>query len=203
MAQEAGRRSFWERAQQLSQAAVRITSEHDLDRVLQGVVDSARGVIEARYAALGILNSDGMHLERFITSGMSPETHTHLGDSPTGHGILGLLIREPQPMRLRDLREHAKAFGFPEHHTPMKSFLGVPIVGRRGPIGNLYVTEKVGAVEFTQDDETFAVMLAAHAAVAVENARDHQEREALLAPVEEIAKLYECVPHESDLSVSR
>jgi len=180
MAQEADRRSFWERAQQLSQAAVRITSEHDLDRVLQEVVDSARGVIESRYAALGILNSDGTSLERFITSGMNAETHARLGESPSGQGILGLLIHDPQPVRFKNLREHAKAFGFPEHHTPMTSFLGVPIVGRRGPIGNLYVTEKVGAEEFTHDDETFAVMLAAHAAVAVENARDHQERESLL-----------------------
>jgi signal transduction histidine kinase len=180
MAHDADRRSFWERAQQLSQAAVRITSEHDLDRVLQEVVDSAREIIEARYAALGILNSEGTHLERFVTSGMSPESHARLDGSPTGQGILGLLIREPHPIRLRDLREHAKAFGFPEHHAPMKSFLGVPIVGRSGPIGNLYVTEKVGAAEFTQEDESFAVMLAAHASVAVENARDHQEREKLL-----------------------
>lgn len=180
MAHEADRRSFWERAQQLSQAAVRITSEHDLDFVLQEVVDSARRIIESRYAALGILDSDGTHLERFVTSGMTPETHARIEGSPSGQGILGLLIREPHPIRLRDLRMHAKAFGFPEHHVPMKSFLGVPIVGRHGPIGNLYVTEKIGTAEFTQEDESFAVMLAAHASVAVENARDHQEREKLL-----------------------
>ncbi|MGD8727032.1 MAG: GAF domain-containing sensor histidine kinase [Gemmatimonadales bacterium] len=180
MAKQAGRQDFWGRAEQLSKAAVRITSEHDLDRVLHEIVDSARSVIEARYAALGVLDPDGTQLERFVTSGMNPDAHARVGTPPTGHGILGLLIRDPRPMRLKDLREHAKSFGFPEHHSPMKSFLGVPILGRGGPIGNLYLTEKVGAEEFSQEDETFAVMLAAHAAVAVENARTHEERETLL-----------------------
>ncbi len=180
--EDAGQR-FWQRAEALSQAAVRITSEHDLDRVLQEVVDAACAVIEAKYAALGIIKHDASELERFVTSGMNPASHSQIGAPPIGRGILGLLIREPKPLRLQDLRKHAKAFGFPAHHMPMKSFLGVPIIGRTGPIGNLYVTEKVGAETFTQEDEAFATMLAAHAAVAVENARYHGEREQLLAKV--------------------
>lgn len=185
-AESADRRDFWRRAEALSRAAVRITSEHDLERVLQEVADSARAVIEARYAALGILDGTSSRLERFVTSGMSSEVHGRVGDPPSGRGILGLLIQEPTPLRLPDLRQHAKAFGFPDQHVPMKSFLGVPILGRDGPIGNLYLTEKIGAAEFTAEDESFAVMLAAHAAVAVENARYHEERESLLSELRDM-----------------
>jgi signal transduction histidine kinase len=175
-----GRREVWSRAQQLSQAAIRIASEHDLDRVLQEIADSAREVIDARFAALGVLDADGTHLNRFVTSGMSDESHDGADSLPTGRGILGLLIRDPRPLRLRDLTDHPQAFGFPAGHPPMHSFLGVPIIGRDGPIGNLYFTEKNGVREFSDEDETIAVMLAAHAAVAVENARFHAERESLL-----------------------
>jgi signal transduction histidine kinase len=177
--EDAGQR-FWQRAKTLSEAAVRITSEHDLDRVLQEVVDAARAVIEAKYAALGIIKHDTSELERFVTSGMGADVYSRIGAPPVGRGILGLLIKDPKPLRLEDLRAHAKAAGFPEHHMSMKSFLGVPIIGRNGPIGNLYVTEKIGAETFTSEDEAFAAMLAAHAAVAVDNARYHGEREHLL-----------------------
>jgi len=173
-------RAVWSRAQRLSQAAIRIASEHDVERVLQEIADSAREVIDAEFAALGVLDREGTHLARFVTSGIADEPRHAMGSLPTGRGILGLLIREPKPLRLRDLTAHPQAFGFPKGHPRMLSFLGVPILGRDGPIGNLYLTEKVGAEEFSAEDETIAVMLAAHAAVAVENARFHEEREELL-----------------------
>ncbi len=174
------RRAVWSRAQQLSQAAIRIASEHDVDRVLREIADSAREVIDARYVALGILDPGGTHLTRFVTSGAAEDLPHAIGSLPTGRGILGLLIRDPKPLRLSDLTTHPQAFGFPEGHPPMRSFLGVPIIGRDGPIGHLYLTEKIGGGEFSDEDETIAVMLAAHAAVAVENARSHEEREGLV-----------------------
>jgi signal transduction histidine kinase len=172
---------LWERIEQLSIAVIRITAEHELAKVLQEIADSARDVIGARYAAIGVLNVEGDALSQFVVSGVSDEEFARIGDLPTGKGILGVLIRKRKPLRLRRLADHPKSSGFPPNHPPMESFLGVPIVGRNGPIGNLYVTEKMGPPEFTREDEALAVMLAAHAAVAVENARLYEESEALLA----------------------
>ena len=170
----------WPRFERLSKATIRITAEHELDGVLQQVVDSACEVIGARYGALGVLNSSGDGLERFVVSGVTPEEHARIGDLPTGKGILGLLITEPRPLRLADMGDHPASCGFPKHHPPMSSFLGVPILGSEQPIGNLYLAEKRGGGSFTEEDESLAVMLAAHAAVAVENARSFEEREGLL-----------------------
>jgi signal transduction histidine kinase len=175
-----GTPQLWRRAERLVQAAIRITSQRDLDHVLREVVNSARELVDAKYAALGILDANRTHLERFITSGMTPADEAAVGPPPEGRGILGLLISDPKPLRIRDLTSHPKASGFPTGHPPMRSFLGVPIAGSRGPIGNLYFSEKIGAAEFTEEDEAYAVMLAAHASVAVENARYHADREALL-----------------------
>lgn len=172
--------TIWHRVEHLTRAAIRITAQYDLDRVLQEIVDSARTVVGARYAALGVLDETGDGLGQFIASGVTPEERARIGDPPRGTGILGILIRDPRPLRLKDLTAHHQASGFPRHHPAMTTFLGVPIVGRDGPIGNLYLTEKDGAKEFTEHDEAFAVMLAAHAAVAVENARFNAERERLL-----------------------
>lgn len=172
---------IWPRVQHLCQAVVRLTSMHELSPVLQEIVDSARTVIGARYAALGVLDTVGTSLTTFTTSGLTPEEREAIGTLPVGKGILGLLIKDPRPLRLAHLGSHPAAAGFPPHHPPMESFLGVPITGRHGPIGNLYLTEKEGAPEFSEQDEAIAVMLAAHAAVAVENARRHGEREELLS----------------------
>ncbi len=172
---------IWQRVEALCRAAILITAERDLDRVLQQIVDSARVVAGAKYAALGVLNDAGDALSQFIVSGVTPEEYARIGDLPTGKGILGVLIRTPRPLRLEDLTTHSRSSGFPPHHPHMSSFLGVPILGRDGPIGNLYLTEKEDAAAFTEEDEAFAVMLAAHAAVAVENARFHHERERLMA----------------------
>src|SRR6185437_6783832 len=103
-----------------------------------------------------------------------------IGEPPRGHGILGLVIREARPVRLPDLAKHPDSYGFPPHHPPMHSFLGVPIVGRRLIFGNLYLCEKIGAGAFTDEDEHIAVLLAATAAAAVENARLHEESARLL-----------------------
>ncbi len=171
---------IWQRVERLSQAAIRITAEHELDKVLQSVVDSAREVIGARYSALGVLAVDGSELETFVASGLPKAQHAMIGGTPTGKGVLGALIKDPRPLRVRDVSRDPRAYGFPAHHPHMRSFLGVPIVGRAGAIGNLYLADKLGSPEFTAEDEAFAVMLAAHAAVAVENARYYAEREGLL-----------------------
>ena len=171
---------IWQRVERLSQATIRITAEHELDKVLQSVVDAAREVIGARYAALGILSVDGVELETFVASGIPKDQHSMIGNAPTGKGVLGAVIKDPRPLRVRDVSRDPRAYGFPAHHPHMRSFLGVPIIGRSGAIGNLYLANKQGSPEFTIEDESFAVMLAGHAAVAVENARSFAEREDLL-----------------------
>lgn len=173
----------WERIRQLSEAVVALTAERELERVLQQVADSAREVMDARYAALGVLDERGEALARFLVSGVTPEQYERIGHLPSGKGILGVLIRDPRPLRLPDLTRYPESAGFPPHHPQMHSFLGVPILGRAGPIGNLYITEKRDGAEFTAQDEAIAVMFAAHAAVALTNARHHEERERLLREV--------------------
>src|SRR5260370_14258666 len=157
--------------ERLAAVSLRIHSEHTWERVFQEIADAARDVTGAKYAALGVLNDTGHELRSVVTSGLTPEQHAKIGALPRGHGILGLLIKEPKPIRLPDLSKHPKSYGFPPNHPPMKSFLGAPIVGRKGPMGNLYLTEKQGAEEFTAEDQALAVMLAAQSAVAQEHPR--------------------------------
>jgi GAF domain-containing protein len=113
------------------------------------VVQVAAEVIGARYAAIGVLVPDGRLFESFTTHGIDAEQRALIGALPRGHGVLGLVIRDPRPVRLPDLTKHPDSFGFPPHHPPMHSFLGVPIVGRRGVFGNLYLTEKIGSTSFS------------------------------------------------------
>jgi signal transduction histidine kinase len=174
------------RLERLVTLTLRIHSEHTLEKVFQSVADAACGVIGAKYAALGVLADDGKSLRTFVTSGMTPEDHTRIGALPHGRGVLGLLITDPRPIRLPNIKQHPKSFGFPPNHPPMKSFLGVPILGRSGPMGNLYVTEKIETPEFTEEDEAVAMMLAKQAAVAVENARLHEESATLLNEVRDM-----------------
>lgn len=148
-----------------------IFSRHDLDHVLQEVVDAARAVVGAQYAALGVLSEDGASLVQFVTSGLTEEARARIGDLPRGRGLLGQVIREPKPIRTADITRHPRRYGFPPNHPPMKSFLGVPVKGRARVFGNLYLTEKIGADEFDAEDEAIAVLLAAQAAVAVESAQ--------------------------------
>jgi signal transduction histidine kinase len=158
-----------------------VLSELDLEAVLQSVVEAARELTGARYAALGVLDPERRELERFINLGIDEETRRGIGNLPRGRGVLGELIREPKPLRLRDVERHPHAYGFPPGHPPMHSFLGVPIKVRGETYGNLYMTEKQGAEDFDERDEEAAVTLASWAGIAIENARLYttlSEREA-------------------------
>jgi nitrate/nitrite-specific signal transduction histidine kinase len=158
--------------------------------VLHHIVESAVVLVNARYGALGVLDETGTRLSQFVPVGMDSETRRAIGSLPKGHGILGLLIVDPKPIRLPDLREHPDSYGFPPNHPPMKSFLGVPIRVRGQVFGNLYLTDKISAEVFTDIDEELVVGLAAAAGVAIENARLHlRVRElALLEERERIAR---------------
>ena len=158
-----------ERLSALLDAVVGVGSDLDLRSTLHRIVVAACRLAGARYAALGVIGPDGKLIE-FITEGMSVTEHERIGDLPTGRGILGLLIDEPKPVRLRDIAEHPRSYGFPAHHPVMRSFLGVPIRIRDQVFGNLYLTEKRGAAEFTEDDEETMVALAVAAGVAIDNA---------------------------------
>ena len=169
-----------QRFERLFSAGVAIFSERSLEGVLQHIADSARDVVGAKYAALGVIGEDGSSLVQFVTSGIDAELRDRIGELPKGRGLLGLVIREARPIRSTDINRHPERYGFPPHHPPMKSFLGVPVAARGQVFGNLYLTEKLGSPEFTDDDEAMAVLLAAQAAVAVENARLHEASEGLL-----------------------
>ena len=153
-----------------------LTTELDQRIVLDRVLEAAREVTGARYAALGILNEQHSALEQFLTAGVDEATHRAIGDLPRGRGVLGALIEHPQPLRLADVGQHPSSYGFPAGHPPMRSFLGVPIVIRGQAWGNLYLTEKAGG-EFTESDEEAAVILADWAAIAIENARLYESSE--------------------------
>jgi signal transduction histidine kinase len=158
---------------QLLQAVLSIGSGLDLHAVLQRITEAAVELVDARYGALGVLDESGTRLAEFLTVGLDADERARIGHLPEGHGILGLLIVEPRPIRLPDLREHADSYGFPENHPPMRSFLGVPVRVRGEVFGNLYLTDKTSAEVFTDVDEELVVALAGAAGVAIENARLH------------------------------
>lgn len=160
-----------ERLRALVAAVLAIGSDLDLPVVLRHMVESAVTLIDARYGALGVLDAAGLGLSEFVNVGMSPEQIVAIGHLPEGHGILGLLTLEPKPLRLVDLGAHPDSYGFPDHHPPMRSFLGVPVRVRGQVFGNLYLTDKLGADEFSEEDEILAVALAGAAGVAIENTR--------------------------------
>ncbi|MFN8163358.1 MAG: GAF domain-containing sensor histidine kinase [Solirubrobacterales bacterium] len=160
-----------ERFKRLLDVGADLLSELDLEAVLHSVVEAARELTGAEYAALGVLDRDRKELERFIYLGIDDETKRAIGNLPRGRGILGELIREPVPLRLRDVNQHPHAYGFPPDHPPMNSFLGVPITVRGETYGNLYMTEKRDAEEFGEGDERAALTLATWAGIAIENAR--------------------------------
>jgi signal transduction histidine kinase len=158
---------------QLVDAVMAVGSDLDLPATLQRIVDAARELVDATYCALGVLDHTGGGLAEFIVSGIDGATYKAIGDLPKGHGILGLLITDPRPLRLPDLSEHPASFGFPPHHPPMTSFLGVPILVRGEVFGNLYLTDKQSGDVFTDVDEELTVALAAAAGAAIDNARLH------------------------------
>ena len=173
------------RLRRLIDAGRSLIAKLDVDAVLHQLLDVAREVTGARYAAVGVLDERRQELDRFVTAGIDPETHRAIGDLPRGRGILGLLIEEPRPLRLEHIGDHPQSYGFPAAHPEMETFLGVPVMIREEVWGNLYLTEKEDGTPFTDADEESAVILAAWAAIAIDNARlygsvterrDHLER---------------------------
>jgi signal transduction histidine kinase len=163
-----------DRIRALLDAVVAVGSGLDLQGTLSRIVVAACELVNARYGALGVLRRDGTALSDFFTHGISDEQRAAIGPIPHGHGILGLLIREPHAVRLRDITNDPRAYGFPEHHPPMHTFLGVPLRIRDEVFGNLYLTEKAGGAEFSDEDEQVVMALASAAGVAIENARLYQ-----------------------------
>src|SRR6478609_2056794 len=160
-----------ERLRALLAAGLAVSSELSLDGLLHRLVDAAAELTGARYAALGVIDANGVELEQFITHGIDDDLRAEIGDLPRGRGVLGVLIREAAPLRLHDLTEDPRSVGFPPGHPPMRSYRGVPILLRGVAYGNLYLTEKQVGEDFTEEDEELVTLLAGQAAVAIENAR--------------------------------
>ncbi|QKJ18237.1 sensor histidine kinase [Microbacterium hominis] len=169
----AGRPPSQRRLDDLLRASTSVVEQLELDEVLGRIVESAMTLVDARYGALGVLGADGL-LERFIHRGISPETAAQIGDLPRGHGVLGAVIHAHAPVRLPHLAEDPRSVGFPAHHPPMDSFLGVPIRVRDAVYGDLYLSDAASGA-FTADDESLMVSLAATAGVAIENARLYEQ----------------------------
>ena len=159
----------------VSDAVLAVAAGLSVDEVLQRLVDSARELAGARFAALGLPDGEG-GFRRFLTSGMSDRLIASLGPLPRQHGVLGAMLDADTPYRTRDIHEHPRFRGWwPPAHPDMRSFLGVPIVSPTGVIGAFYLTEKLDADDFTDDDEELIGLLAAHAAIAIANARLHEQ----------------------------
>ena len=183
----------------LVSAGIAVTSELSLDAVLQRIVEASAELTGARYAALGVIDRAGTALERFVTTGIDAETHERIGDLPRGLGILGVLIHDSQSLRLHDLTADPASVGFPPHHPLMRTFLGVPIVLRGVAYGNLYLTEKEGGEDFTAEDEELVSLLAAQAAVAIENARLYESSTRWLAQLESLTEVGNALAGETEL----
>jgi signal transduction histidine kinase len=158
----------------VDEAARAIAGLLDVEEALQLIVERVRTLVGARYAALGIVGQ-GDRIERFITSGMPLHEREAIGPLPRGRGLLGLIIREERSYRIPDIAAHPDSSGFPPNHPPMTSFLGVPVTSRGRSVGNFYLTDKSGAGEFTPEDQRLVEVFALHAAIAIENARLHQQ----------------------------
>ncbi|MBO8186462.1 GAF domain-containing sensor histidine kinase [Streptomyces sp. DW4-2] len=183
-------RAARDRVHTLLDAVLAIGSDLDLEVVLKRIVESAVSLVDARYGALGVLGEDGT-IKQFITVGMDEATIAQIDHYPRGEGILGLLIRHPEPLRLARLSQHPDSTGFPPGHPPMSSFLGTPVRVREQVFGNLYLTDKQGAAEFDADDEAVLRTLAAAAGVAIDNARlydDARRRQRWLAASNELTR---------------
>ena len=150
-----------------------VGSELDLSAVLRTVVETSTDLVDARYGALGVLDESRTRLAEFLTVGMDDETRAAIGDLPQGHGLLGVLVSDPKPLRLPDLSTHPESYGFPPGHPPMRSFLGVPILVRGEAFGNLYLCDRRDGGSFSEVDEELVVALASAAGVAIDNARLH------------------------------
>ena len=184
-------RATRDRVQQLLQGVLAVSGGLELDQVLTTIIGTATELVDAQYGALGVIDSRGERLERFVTVGLTQQEIDAIGPYPTGMGLLGQLIRHPVPLRLPDIAAHESSFGFPDHHPPMRTFLGVPIRVRDKVYGNLYLTEKRGGALFDVDDETLLTTLAAAAGVAIDNARlydEAQRRQRQMAATAELTR---------------
>jgi signal transduction histidine kinase len=157
----------------LLDAVLSVGAELDLATVLQRIVEAATDLVDARYGALGVLDERHESLAQFLTVGLDLDQRSAIGSLPTGHGILGVLITDPRPLRLPDLTRHPDSAGFPPNHPPMSSFLGVPVMVHGQVFGNLYLCDKIGGEPFSETDEELCVALATAAGVAIDNARLH------------------------------
>jgi signal transduction histidine kinase len=171
----------------LNRAALSIAGELDSEKVLQQIVDTARELVGARYAAMGVPGQHG-RLQRFVHSGMEREQVEKVPHLPLGKGLLGAIVAEKRSIRIPRIADDSRSTGFPKEHPLMTSFIGVPIVGAGEPLGNLYLTDKIGATEFSEADQHVLEMLAAHAAIAIQNAHLYEEVERL-AILEERARI--------------
>ncbi|MDF2749945.1 MAG: sensor histidine kinase [Gaiellaceae bacterium] len=192
-------RTELDRLRILVDAGIALSSELSLDAVLQRIVETAAELTEARYAALGVIDKAGQSLERFLTTGIDAATHEAIGELPRGRGILGVLIREARTLRLHDLTEDPRSVGFPRNHPPMRTFLGVPIVLRGVAYGNLYLTEKAGGGDFTEQDADLTQLLAAQAAVSIENARLYENSTRWLRQLESLNEVGNALASELEL----
>lgn len=188
-----------DRLRGLLDVGIALAGELTLDGVLQKIVEAAAELTGARYAALGVIDPSGQGLDRFVVTGMDLETQTAIGELPRGRGILGLLIKEARAIRLDDLGADPSSVGFPPHHPPMKTFLGVPILLRAVAYGNLYLTEKADGEVFTEEDEELSQVLASQAAVAVENARLHESASRWLRQLESLNEIVDGMLSEAEL----
>jgi signal transduction histidine kinase len=188
-----------DRMRALLEAGVALTSELSLESLLQRIVELAAELTEAQYAALGVIDASGSELERFVTTGIDPQTHAAIGDLPRGRGILGVLIRDSAVLRLHDLSNHPRSVGFPPHHPPMHTFLGVPLHLRGVAYGNLYLTEKADGADFSKEDEELVTLLAGQAAVAIENARLYESATRWSLQLESIMEVGAALARETEL----
>jgi signal transduction histidine kinase len=188
-----------DRLRVLVDSGILLSSELSLDSLLQRIVETAAELTNARYAALGVIDGAGEGLERFLTHGIDAETRAAIGDLPRGLGILGVVIHEAASLRLADLAEDPRSVGFPPQHPPMTTFLGVPILLRGVAYGNLYLTEKEGGEEFTEEDEELTKLLAAQAAVSIENARLYESSTRWLRQLESLHEISDALVSELEL----
>jgi signal transduction histidine kinase len=183
----------------LVDAGIALTSELSLEAVLQNIVEAAAALTGAQYAALGVINQSRSGLERFVVTGLDADAQAAIGNPPRGRGILGALIDDARALRLRNLADDPRSTGFPPNHPTMRSFLGVPVLLRGTAYGNLYLTEKQGADEFTEEDEELVQLLAAQAAVAIENARLYESATRWSRQLESLAELGNALASELEL----
>ena len=187
------------RLRALFEASMTIASELSLEALLQRLVATAAELTGAQYGALGVIDRGGRQLERFVTTGVDEETHRAIGELPRGKGILGALITEATPLRLHDLGDDPRSVGFPPNHPPMHTFLGVPITLRGVAYGNFYLTEKTGGEDFTEEDQEIVSLLAAQAAIAIENARLYEATTQWSKQLESLNEVGNALATETDL----